>query len=168
MRAFCERARFFVKCLFLFALLGLAIGCGKKEGTVSGKVYYKGQVLKAGTVRFFPEGKGGGVGADIKEDGSYSISKVPPGPAKISIETANPDPPMPMMGGPGGRGGGMAMEGMKKQKEKMQSEKKGEGPTPASRSVEKVKLPEKYSDPEQSGLKVEVTGGKQNHDVKID
>lgn len=95
----------FACALVLSSLLALAAGCGSRTGTVSGKVTYQKKPVTAGMVQFFPEGKGGDFSASIKEDGSYTISKLPPGPTKIVVfsNTNNPMMNVPMMGGRAGR-----------------------------------------------------------------
>src|SRR5262249_40311065 len=114
--------RLFLRGLSLFllsSLLVLAAGCGSKGGTVSGKVYYKNQPMTAGLVQFYPEGKGGEYSSKINEDGSYSISKVPPGPVKITVAYNAGNPLMnapPMARGKGVQGMKNASEMMKKGK----------------------------------------------------
>src|SRR4051794_22586118 len=76
--------------LLLLTPLGLS-GCGA-SGSVSGKVSYKGTMLKGGTVTFHsPMGKASAV-AQIGEDGSYTIEKVPAGDVKICVDTKMLDP----------------------------------------------------------------------------
>lgn len=151
--------------LLLSSLLVLAAGCGSKGGTVSGKVYYKDQPLPAGFVQFFPEGKGGDFSSPIKEDGSYSISKVPPGPVKITVivNTGNPLANMPPMArGKGAQGMKTASEMMKKGKEG------GEGGGNPFDIKKGIKIPPNYGSPDTSNLKLDVTGGIQPHDIKLD
>jgi hypothetical protein len=145
--------------LVLSALLVLVAGCGRKGSTVSGKVYYKGQPLTAGMVQFFPEGKGGDFSSSIKQDGSYSISKVPPGSVKITVtsNTTNPMPKLPPM----------AAKGMKKGGE-MMKKSGGEGAVNPFETKQGVAVPPKYGNPDESGLKLDVTGGNQPYDIKID
>ena len=67
---------------WIIALAFFAIaGCSSGLGELTGRVTYKGQVVASGTVVI--------VGSDllphhglIDEDGTYTISKVPTGPAK--------------------------------------------------------------------------------------
>jgi hypothetical protein len=161
----CKRVGFLVKCLLLVPLFVLAVGCSK-EGTVSGKVYYKGKLLQSGAVNFVPEGKGNSVGSPIGKDGSYSVSKVPAGLAKISVVTGSAKPPSTQeMQKEMGRGAAMAQKGMEKQKSMLKEKGK---PAEAEGPTEEIHLPEKYSNPDESGLSVEVKGGKQVHDIKID
>jgi hypothetical protein len=70
------------------ALLGMLspFGCGYDDGIgkrfpVSGKVTYKGQPLKTGTVNFFPEDTKTARPAvgEIQEDGSYRLTTQTPG-----------------------------------------------------------------------------------------
>ena len=69
-------------CALLLSSLLVAAGCSR-TGNVSGKVTYKGQTLKAGTVQFFPEGKGGDYSSPITRSQSPAdIEPHPrPGPA---------------------------------------------------------------------------------------
>jgi hypothetical protein len=73
----------------LLAGLLAAAGCGKPTGNISGKVYYKDQPLNSGTVAFVTDQDA--YRGFIKEDGSYSISKVPVGDVTITV-TVNPQP----------------------------------------------------------------------------
>jgi hypothetical protein len=156
-----------VKCLLLFSLLALVAGCSTKS-EVSGKVYYRGQPLTVGTVRFFPEGKGGDYSSPIGPDGSYKVSKLPPGPAKIAVlaSTVNPTATMSPMAGKE-----WAAKGMKEAAKMMQQGKvEGEAPPPSLFETEKnnVSVPEKYTDPEKSGLTINVAGGKQTFDIRLE
>jgi hypothetical protein len=153
-------------CLGVFVLSSLLVAAGcSRTGSVSGKVTYKGQVLKAGMVQFFPEGKGGDFSAPIKEDGSYSVAKLPPGMAKITVvsNTANPLASMPPMArGAGAKGMKQAEEQMKKSKEG------GAGGNSPFATNQGAAVPAQYGDPEKSGLKLDVTGGSQSFDIKIE
>lgn len=161
-----KRVGFLVPCLILFPLLGLAIGCGSKAGTISGKVYYKGKVLQSGAINIVPEGKGGGFGSPIARDGTYRVEKVPAGRAKISVVSGSSKAPtaQEMQEGMGGMGAKMAQKGMDEQRSMLKEKGKPADAGP----IEAVNLPEKYGDPEQSGLTIDVTGGKQAHDIKIE
>src|SRR5579884_1066901 len=76
--------RFVLMCPLLFGLSALVAGCGK-GGTVSGTIYYKGEPVSGGTVYFYPKAQSGNFASVIGRDGTYTISKLPPGPAKISV-----------------------------------------------------------------------------------
>jgi hypothetical protein len=155
--------RFVLICLPLFALSVLAVGCGS-EGTVSGKVYLRGQPVTGGTVHFVPEGKGGNYASVIGTDGSYSVSKLPLGPAKIGVTG--------MTGGTKGvpaavfnRQGGRQIAKAFKQ---MASTEKSEGSKGGRPPDASLAVPEKYADPDQSGLKLDVTSGSQSFDIKME
>jgi hypothetical protein len=156
-------------CLALGVVLGVA-GCntGPASGTVSGKVSYKGAPLKGGTVMVFPTGEGKNpVSAEIKEDGTYTAEKVPTGPAKLSVETESLKPPMVMGQGPAG-GGGSA--GKKYQPPPPDPKVKTEPyapPDPSERAKRYVKIPEKYSNPDSSGLTTMVKTGNNEFNIEI-
>jgi len=66
----------------------LTLGCGS-HGDVSGKVKYKGKPLVWGTVQF--EGSDKMLKqANIKSDGTYSVSNVAVGEAKAAVSSINP------------------------------------------------------------------------------
>jgi hypothetical protein len=72
-------------------LVLLAAGCGKggpKVGSVSGKVYYRGALLKGGTIAFVPDPEMGGhgevTGVEIGADGSYTL-EAPPGWHRVTV-----------------------------------------------------------------------------------
>jgi hypothetical protein len=120
------------------AALLLVAGCGG-TGTLNGKVTFKGQPLPGGMVTVFDAGNAGHSG-QIQKDGSYSVSNIPAGSAKVTVGTSpsrgnirNPD-----------------------------AVKEPWGPY--------VQIPRRYSDPEKSGFKLEVKSGTQEMqlDVKDD
>src|SRR5436309_829807 len=60
----------------LLVLLAVAAGCGSGVGSVSGKVFYQGKLVKGGNVTFVStEGKPS-KSTSINEDGSYSLDKL--------------------------------------------------------------------------------------------
>lgn len=139
--------------LTLAAALGV-LGCGGGTATVSGKVYYKGNLLKGGNVTFVSPGNPTVVAA-INEDGSYTAKGVPAGAVKICVETKslNPagQPKAPKYGPPPGveSPGGYNPSG---------------GPDQGKRYVP---IPESYSDPDQTDLTLQVTGGSMSHDIQL-
>ena len=75
--------------LFALSLVCLAAcGCGG-PGDVTGKVTYNGKALAMGHVVIIASDKMSYSGA-IGETGEYTVSKVPPGPAKVAISNPNP------------------------------------------------------------------------------
>ncbi len=168
MRISCKRFGLFVPGLLFLSLSVLVVGCGKGGGTVSGKVTYKGETLKRGVVQFFPESAGGSFTSPIKSDGTYSIPNVPRGMAKISVISGSAKPPDQMMKSRGGMGGVKAAKGMQQQQEKLKQQNIPPGAASAADAAEEgPSVPPMYNDPEKSNLKVEVTGGKQTHDITI-
>jgi hypothetical protein len=69
--------------LILAATLMLA-GCGPGRGDVSGIVYFKNKPLDGGTITFYDEYNGVASSA-IKQDGSYAVTHVATGTAKIAV-----------------------------------------------------------------------------------
>jgi hypothetical protein len=80
------KLRTIVAVALSFAAVSSLIGCGADDGIgkrfpVSGKVTYKGQPLKSGTVNFLPEDPNTARPAtgEIQEDGSYQLTTQTPG-----------------------------------------------------------------------------------------
>ena len=74
--------------VWLGVLALAAAGC-QGRGDVAGKVSFKGKPLVWGTVTF--EGKDGGLRyCNIGSDGSYSVSGVALGEAKVAVSSINP------------------------------------------------------------------------------
>jgi hypothetical protein len=124
------------------SLLGLAVcGCGKNTGNVSGKISYQGKPLPGGYVNFMSEGEQGNFKTSpIKEDGSYSVSALPVGPAKISIQ-------------------GLAARRL--------ADLPGQGGKVEKIQQKEVFVPDKYGNTDTSGLKYEVKSGSQSHDIEL-
>lgn len=137
------RRRHALACLALLTLTG----CGSSSA-VSGKVTYKDKPLVGGTVTFYT--------ADNKtrssvigEDGSYSITKLPPGKVRIAVS-----PPVTASAMPRGM--------------KMDPGKMGAPTGPAAPTTTKAPpFPEQYKDPDKSGLTYDVTKGQQQHDIPL-
>jgi hypothetical protein len=117
----------------------LAAGCGPRFGNVSGQVTYQGKPLPGGTITFYDAANGAASGP-IETDGTYSVSKVATGRARVVV--------VPLMQitflGPGDAG---------------RQKSGGDQPPP---------LPAKYADPNKSGLTYDVTAGDQKHDFPLD
>lgn len=143
--------------LFLAGLLILGIiGCGgggPPTGTITGKVKFNGEYLKGGRVVFVSTEGNLGKAGEIGEDGSYTIEKVPVGPAKITVDTwylrdadqyagKNKPPPGkdPYNKGPGGY---------------------------EAKKNRFTAIPKEYGVAESSGLTYTVTKGKQEHPIEL-
>jgi hypothetical protein len=126
----------------LAALLA-ATGCTSRT-TVTGKVTFKGKPVTWGTVTVIASDDIQYAG-QINPDGTYSIAGVPTGPAKFAVSSPNPDGTS--RGGPAAANGGAGDRG-----------DAGEAP-PSPPAGTWSRLPEKYSDPLQSGLTGKIGGG---------
>jgi hypothetical protein len=131
----------------------LTAGCGGK-GTVTGKVLYKGQPVRGGSISFVPEGGGGVMSSPIEEDGGYTIRNVPQGPVKITVETDS-------FRTSAFQGGG-APDFLKKYMQKKEPEL-----SDPNRAKRYVPIPPQYSDPSKSDLTYVVKSGKQEHDIEL-
>jgi hypothetical protein len=134
----------FLPCLAVLAL----VGCGPSSGSISGKVTYKDKPLPGGTVAFLTSDQKVKT-AIINNDGSYTIDKVTVGPAKISVS-----PPV---------AAGKMPKGMKMDPSKMGAPAGAAPPT----DDKPVSLPDKYKDPEKSGLTYTIIKGKQEHNIEL-
>jgi hypothetical protein len=80
------------------AVAVVASGCGTSTTPVSGTVTYRGKTVVWGNVSIVASDNMH-YSADINEDGTFSIPKIPTGPCKIGVTSQNPngDPaPSPM------------------------------------------------------------------------
>ena len=129
-------------CQAALLLLGLTVlGCaGERTGTLTGKVGLAGKPLPGGQVMV--HGEGGKTAAGAIADGAYTIPNAPVGPVKVSVRTFAPSPKVVNPTDPNAG--------------------KDTGPPPAY-----VKIPDKYSDPDKSGLTTTVTGGSQTFDIDL-
>lgn len=122
-------------------LMVLAAGCSRGTGNVSGIVKFKGKPLPAGTISFYDE-VNGVASSPIDADGSYSVSKVATGTARITVAV-----PMAIsFQGPGMSDDKAALPAVVKQ-------------TPS--------IPPLYYDPAKSGLTCEVVRGDQKQDFDL-
>ena len=122
-------------------LMVLAAGCSRGTGNVSGTVKFKGKPLPAGTITFYDPANGA-LSSPINPDGSYSVSKVATGTARITVA-------VPMAIGFQGPG---------------TSDGKGDLPAVVKQTPS---IPARYYDPDKSGLTCEVVRGDQTHDFDL-
>jgi hypothetical protein len=132
-------------------------------------VKFKGQLVKAGTIQFHSK-DAGTFRAPIRDNGTYSLSDLPTGDLVVTIETesANPDIVMPTYGGkpaPAAGGGAAMPEAAAKQIEGLKLSKSPPPPQPSRENY--VKIPQRYSDPAQSGLTVNLGRGSQTKDFDL-
>jgi|YelNatPaOPRAMG01_1025707.scaffolds.fasta_scaffold125200_1 hypothetical protein len=136
------RVRNFLTSVLAGGLFFLLSGCDffDNTGTVSGTVRYKGQPLTEGSVSFVNE-KGQVATGTIDKSGRYVVSRVPVGPAKVTVQVVSSEgpPPMSFLGVP------------------KASPKDATGP----------KVPLRYSTAATSGLQHTVTKGKQEFNIDL-
>jgi len=151
--SYCHRTVIFA-CIALLPLLG----CGEDDGigqrySVSGKVTYKGEPLKAGNVAFLPDGEGGSgrAASGVIKAGYYTMTTststtgdgVLPGKYKVSINANYTD-----------------MSEAVKQNGGMYQGNRFAGP--------RIKvIPEKYTNPATSGLTFEVKPTSNTYDIDL-
>jgi hypothetical protein len=132
------------------AALVLALaGCGGGTGTLTGKVTHKTKTVVYGTVMV--------VGADgitrsgnIEPDGTYKVEDVPAGAVKLAVVSPEPIDPKHLPKHTGRPG----MEGKP-------------APYPTVDRARWFKVPDKYGDPEKSGLTTTVRAGATPHDITL-
>ncbi|MCI0642979.1 MAG: hypothetical protein L0Y72_05520 [Gemmataceae bacterium] len=148
-----------VGCLPLLFLAPL--GCGGKSApptaTVNGKVTYKKQLLKGGSMAFFlSSDHSKGATAGIKEDGTYTATGVPVGEVKVTVETTSlqPSPTPPPQ---------LAKELPKDLPEGSPYGKPKQVQDPKNY----VRIPDLYSIPDQTTLKYTIAEGTQTIDIEL-
>lgn len=115
------------------ACAALTSGCGAKTGELTGRVTFHDKQLQQGTV--LAASSGGSVHSGvIQSDGSYTIPGIPVGPAKIAVNC--PDP-----------------------REVKVIPRKKEDNVPTADISTWIAIPEKYADPEKSGLSIDIKPG---------
>jgi hypothetical protein len=149
---------FLFSAAFLPGLAGCSSSARSEMGTVWGTVLYKEKPVTGGNIHFVQGKTKTTLG--IRGDGTYS-GEVPVGPAKIAIETES-----------------VKYRDRDKMLEKWEEEagpevvekKKEKGPRPGLTAAPLVyfPLPDKFSDPEQSGLSFDITSGRQEHDFNLE
>lgn len=170
-----------LKPLSFLVLVAAVVGCGGSQtpAKLKGIVTYKGQPLPGGNMTFSSDSGGGG-GATINSDGSYSVTDLPVGTISVAIDTEsfNPDRSKipsygdkkeknsgsrPAAGSKVPEGGESGMQAMRRKAEGVGGGGAGGGgfgPASAEDLAKMyVKIPSKYSDKRTSGLRVEVTRG---------
>jgi hypothetical protein len=138
------------KVLGIGLALVLVAGCGGAfTAPVSGKVTYKGNPLPGGIVTFIhPDGRVGY--GTIHEDGTYAIPATPGGDIRCIVQTTKPIVPPP---------------------QKVVARLSG-GVARAGRNVYPagpyVPIPEKYGDPQTSGLSYTIHHGSNTIDIPLE
>ena len=137
-------ARSFSRLWIVLVCLAAA-GCGAPTATVTGKVTLNGAPVTAGAVTF--HGENNFVqSAAIDATGAYTIANAPVGPVKVAVVSSRPR----TMASPGGK--------------TVPSHPGNKG---GAAAVSSVPVPEKYKDPNQSGLNFELKAGPQTIDLPL-
>jgi hypothetical protein len=124
------------------ALMVAAAGCGPSQATVSGKVTLHGKPVTAGTVLFVGYNNQIATGK-LDEEGHYVAPRVPMGSLKVAVQTLRPE-----------------------QLQAMANQSKDAQPLP-KRLANLVPVPQKYTDPETSGLTCQVNQSQQEHNIDL-
>jgi hypothetical protein len=150
--------------LVLVILLLAGMGCGgasKAKGVVKGQVTIGGKPLYTGSVIFHSaDGRTGA--ANIDHNGNYDMGDAPVGDVKISVT-------VPKMSGPAGM---MGQKGVPAPPKGLGEMKDPNKPSESSSSQpldpsKIVPIPDRYADPEKSGLTYKVEKGEHTFDIKL-
>jgi hypothetical protein len=128
-------------CLAALALA--AAGCGPSQATVSGKVTMQGKPVTAGTVLFVGGDNQIGTGK-LDGEGRYVAPSVPMGSVKVAVQTLRPE-----------------------QVTGAEANRPKDAPPLPSRLTNLVPVPQKYADPETSGLTCDVKQRQQEYNIDL-
>jgi len=132
----------------LALLVGLSVGCSPSKTGVKGKVTHNGKAVPYGSVTLI--GSDGIVyTGELKEDGSFAIDKVPTGTVKVGVVSPDPRP----KDAAAGKGGGSEVGGFSRGDRRA-------APPPESVIKAWFPIPNKYADPQTSGVTATVASGK--------
>lgn len=139
--------------------LVLLPGCGSRpsrpgRGTVWGKVLLEGEPLQGGVIHFV-QGDKKVAALWISAAGIYS-GEIPTGPTKVAIETDSVKY----------RDRAAMLEKWKEKNPDLIEKKKKELNLPLPKFIYR-EIPEHYTDPDKSGLSVDIVAGEQRHDFKL-
>jgi hypothetical protein len=155
-------------------LLVAAVGCGSGKGTVSGQVTLDGKPLPAGKISFLGS-HGQSATADIT-DGQYTVSNVPTGEVKVTVQTGSLKQQADNLlassryGSSNRRSAAATSKLPANVKEQLQAEaaRNAEMAKSGKRLLAKYRpLPDKYSKPDSSGLRASVSRGDNSFDVPL-
>ena len=132
--------RFLAGFLGLVAIVFSVSGCGTKDAkvTIRGTVSYKGQPLSSGMLQLVGRNGAPPSAASIQKDGTFIMTDVAVGEVSASI-LATP----------------------------ISKDRTG-AKTTSNPKITPADLPEKYQDPEKSGLKYTITPNSCELDIKLD
>jgi len=136
-------------------------GCGGPgKGDVSGVVTIKGEPISVGRISFLSQVDKQEVFSAYLVRGKYTIKDCTAGPVTISVESFEPPDPATLKGTKGKTT--MRPKDNVKMERPPELEELASGP-----KLKFVPIPQKYSNPESSGLTYEVQTGPQTHDIVL-
>ncbi|MDB5312456.1 MAG: hypothetical protein JWO38_6658 [Gemmataceae bacterium] len=154
--------RFLTAGMLVVLFCALVGGCGpdyKARAVVKGKVTVGGKPLTSGTVMFYGNNNNITSSAVIDTDGSYAMNDAPLGPVQVTVTVAGMPP------GPGIKY--TPKKGLTDTESKNPS---GEGesiPLMSKMPSTVVRIPDKFSKPETSGLTYTVEKGEHAHNIEL-
>jgi hypothetical protein len=154
-------------------------GCGRPTGSITGKLTFKGNPVKGGTVSFqSTESADRKYGGYINEDGTYTVPLITAGSYKIIVETNSIKPKERKTGYGGKSAAAKAPDNTPVNKELSPEikEKVHEGYHPSNPAEARanqvaaryIEIPASYSKAETTKLTYTATGGSQTHDIDLD
>jgi hypothetical protein len=142
---------------FLFPAFAPAIllicGCGDPTADIHGTVSHQGKLLKGGNITFIHQDGKSSLSFAINEDGTYKAMKVPAGEVKICVETESLNP-------------GKVSKKTKYSPPPGQTAPEGFGSNDSS-AKRYMKIPDSYSKPDSTDLKLTVGSGTMEHNVEL-
>jgi hypothetical protein len=149
-----------------FALVGAALlaqGCGRPQGSLTGRVLLNGEELHSGRVQAMGETDQPLAISSIQDDGTYQLTNLPIGPVTLVVVTYRPDgepvdapllpPPAP---------------GTKPPSPEVTRQLLKDQPESIQKAVEAARpVPLKYTDRAKSDLKVTVVKGETTFDIEM-
>jgi hypothetical protein len=141
------------RSLPLLTLILLAAGCSGSKATnsasISGKLSYKGDPIKAGVMQFHTQEQGV-YAATINPDGTYTATQLPIGTVVVTVETESINPNRKQTNY--GRG-----------KNQMKMSKAETTPP----TLEYLQIPPKYAQATTSGITIELKPGKNKQNLDL-
>jgi len=132
--------------VFVVALLALTLGCSR-SGRLTGTVMYQDRPVVSGTVTLVAS-DGVTHQAIIHPDGSFELTGVSSGIAKVAI--TSPDPVQQAK----------QIEAVQRSRASGTTQPKKSSPQTAAAPTGWFPLPDRFADPEQSGITLDIRGGR--------
>ncbi|OAI38944.1 hypothetical protein AYO40_01525 [Planctomycetaceae bacterium SCGC AG-212-D15] len=144
-------------------LLVLVVGCGAREGTVSGRVLLNGEPLPGGRITFrAADPYKNSVNAEVDEDGTYE-AVLPVGDVAVSVDNRDLQPRPNVVSLPRD----VPLPDDVRAKLAV-SRRPAAAPVSTKAGGRYVAIPPAYYDMTTSGLGFTVSGGPQTHDLRLE